>query len=113
MDEVRGRNRRRVARHRPPEGLSPILPEVYHRFLDISIGGMRVLSTSLWQRGDLVKIEIRFPTGTSLLTTCEVVWTQTVVFENAPGIEAGLRFTDLSDFDRSRIGALLAGSGSV
>jgi len=104
----RDRNRRRYPRLDAPPGLAPARPEVFHRFLDISIGGMRVLSGRDWKAGDLFELEIRFPLGAPLSATVEVVWTRRVEFEASITNEVGLRFTDLSDYDRSRIASLLA-----
>ena len=42
----------------------------------------------------------------------EVVWIRRVTFESEVTNEVGLRFTDLTDFDRSRIAALLASRGT-
>jgi len=109
----RRRNRRQYPRHDAPAGLSPARPEVFHRFLDISIGGMRVLSRSDWKSGDVVQMEIRLPIGSALTATAEVVWIRRVTFESELTNEVGLRFTDLSDFDRSRIAALLSSRGSL
>jgi hypothetical protein len=108
----RRRNRRQFPRHDAPAGVSPAKPEVFHRFLDLSIGGMRVLSHSDWEPGDVVKMEIRLPVGSALNTTVEVVWIRQVSFEGEITNEVGLRFTDLTDFDRSRIAALLASRGT-
>jgi hypothetical protein len=109
----RRRNRRQYERHDAPAGVSPASPEVFHRFLDISIGGMRVLSRSDWEPGDVVKMEIRLPVGSALSATVEVVWIRRVTFESEITNEVGLRFTDLTDFDRSRIAALLASRGTA
>ena len=108
----RRRNRRQYPRHDAPTGISPARPEVFHRFLDISIGGMRVLSRSDWKPGDLVGMEIRLPVGSPLMATVEGVWIRRVTFESEVTNEVGLRFTDLSDFDRSRIAAMLASRGT-
>ncbi|TMD54769.1 MAG: PilZ domain-containing protein [Chloroflexi bacterium] len=108
----RRRNRRQFERHDAPAGIRPASPEVFHRFLDISIGGMRVLSRSDWQPGDVVRMEIRLPVGSALSASVEVVWIRRVTFESEVTNEVGLRFTDLTDFDRSRIAALLASRGT-
>ena len=109
----RRRNRREFPRIDPPAGLGPARPEVFHRFLDISIGGMRVLSRAEWKPGDLIPMEIRFPTGTALAVTVEVVWIRRL--PDAPEVtnEVGLRFVDLTDFERSGLAALLAERGQA
>ena len=104
----RRRNRREFPRIDPPAGLGPARPEVFHRFLDISIGGMRVLSRAEWKPGDLIPMEIRFPTGTALTVTVEVVWIRPLPDAAEVTNEVGLRFVDLTDFERSGLAALLA-----
>ncbi|HEY8922017.1 MAG TPA: PilZ domain-containing protein [Candidatus Limnocylindria bacterium] len=104
----RRRNRRQFPRLDPPAGLRPAAAEVFHRFLDISIGGLRVLSRANWKTGDMIQLEIRFPDSTDLIVTAEVVWIRRLSLAAEITNEAGLRFTDLTDFDRSRIAALLA-----
>jgi hypothetical protein len=104
----RYRNRRRFRRFNAPAGLQPVRTDVFHRFLDMSIGGMRVISAAAWQPGDLVPLEIQLPVGPPLAVTMEVVWIAKPDLEADGASEVGLRFTDLSDFDRSRIATLLA-----
>lgn len=99
-----GRERRRFERHDTPISYRSARPEVFSQILDISIGGMRVVTANEWPPGHRTQMALMVPGGAILNMTGEVVWSRPLA---SGDWEVGLRFVDVNDLDRYRLASLL------
>lgn len=75
--------------------------------LDISAGGMRVFTPECLEAGERLPLELKMPDGGSIDLWAEVAWTKPSI-DGTGGCEAGLRFTDIPDYNRLRLASLQA-----
>jgi len=78
-----------------------------HRIVDISIGGIRILSDSVEEEGTVVDLVINFPDmDASVATQGVVVWSST-----EPPCDMGIRYIDLDEERRRTLMRYLKGTG--
>lgn len=74
---------------------------------DISRGGMRIYADDAPAKGARLELELFLPTGKSVTCHVEVVWVEPLA-DGAPArFDVGLRFMDITDEDRARLGDVL------
>jgi PilZ domain-containing protein len=106
LSEPQGRERRRFERYEAPVSYRSARPEVFSRILDISVGGIRVVTANDWPPGHRTQMALMVPGGAVLNMTAEVVWSRPLA---SGEWEVGMRFVDVDDFDRHRLASLLSG----
>ena len=99
--------RRRHPRQQEPTKLTSSAPEIFHRIIDISIGGLRVLASTAHPVGTRIPIQLRMSGGQVMNLMTEVAWVQRVMDGRLPTNEIGLRFLDLTDGDRILVASIL------
>lgn len=106
MDEPErsGRERRVHERYEAPLSYRSARPEVFSRILDISVGGIRVVTANDWPPGHRTQMALMVPGGAVLNMTGEVVWSRPL---DSGDWEVGMRFVDVNDLDRFRLDSLL------
>lgn len=107
MSEQGGRERRRFERYEAPVSYRSARPEVFSQILDISVGGIRVITANDWPSGHRTQMALMVPGGAILNMTAEVVWARP---RSSGDWEVGMRFVDVDDYDRMRLASLLNSS---
>lgn len=75
--------------------------------LDISLGGMRIYSDEPVKKGLRLELELFLPDNTTVTCKVEVVWVDALPNGSPARHDVGLKFIDVSDEDRRRLGAVL------
>lgn len=82
-------------------------PLIKARSFDISGGGIRLFLPERLPRGEVMELEIKFPSQTAV-THGKVVWTQDVERMGNKFFQTGIQFTRMKPTDRARICSQLA-----
>ena len=75
--------------------------------LDISLGGMRIYAEETVPKGTKLEIELFLPDNSSVTCRVEVVWIEVLPPGSPAKHDIGLKFIDIKDLDRARLGAVL------
>lgn len=75
--------------------------------IDVSLGGLRLLSLRECNPGDVFDLKIFLQNGFRLATKACVVWNSKQSPSSPDGIEIGFKFVDLSLYDMKRLGNYL------
>lgn len=90
-----------------PVGITLRLLAERSRATDISLGGMRIYADEAPKKGTRLEIEMFLPEGASVTCKVEVVWIDELPAATPARYDVGLRFVDIRDDDRKRLGAVL------
>ena len=74
---------------------------------DISLGGMRIYADEAVKKGTKLELELFLPDQTSVTCKVEVVWVDELPAGSPAKHDVGLKFIDIKDGDRARLGAVL------
>ncbi len=75
--------------------------------IDISLGGIRLYADDAAAPGDRLELELFLPGDVEIVCRVEVVWVEKLP-EGAPALyDVGMRFVEISDQDRERLGSVL------
>lgn len=79
-------------------------PNLATRLLDVSGGGVRLISWVPLNKRDKVRVKLKIPSWKNELTASAIVkWAKPVQEDNKEQYEVGAEFTDLSSEDRIRL----------
>jgi c-di-GMP-binding flagellar brake protein YcgR len=74
---------------------------------DISRGGMRIYAEQAPTKGSELDIELFLPDNVSVACRVQVVWIEELPAGSPARFDVGLRFVDITDEDRARLGGVL------
>lgn len=75
--------------------------------LDISLGGMRVLSDEHFSVGGRLDLDVLLPDGMPVRCWAEVVWVVELGADAPAKFDVGLKFTDMAPTDIQRLATVL------
>jgi hypothetical protein len=106
-----GRERRQFPRLKAPVLCRPtglILRLLQPRqTIDISLGGVRIFSDDPVNVGTRLSLELFLPDESTLDCKAEVVWVEELPPGEPARFDVGLRFTELHDADKARLGQVI------
>jgi hypothetical protein len=77
---------------------------------DVSLGGMRMISTEPLEPGDPISISFALPEAGSVTLQGVVVWSRQTERAGRPGYECGLRWTEIGPIAQARLNAFVIGA---
>jgi PilZ domain len=75
--------------------------------VDVSAGGMRVLSDEPVQAGNQLELDLLPPGDSAIRIWAKVAWVEELPAGADASYEVGLEFSDIADQDRPRLASLL------
>lgn len=104
-----------VDRRRMPRLAAPVIYRrsgsgVFHHqrsSVDVSGGGMRVLSDEPFRQGDRLELDLLPPGDPPIHIWARVAWVEELPTGADASHEVGLQFTDVADEDRQRLASML------
>ncbi|MBS2022792.1 MAG: PilZ domain-containing protein [Deltaproteobacteria bacterium] len=86
-------------------------PSQERRAIDISLGGMRIFSDDPVKQGQRLELELFLPSGPNVVCKAEVAWVEELPKDAPARYDVGIRFTELREQDKARLGEVLAAEG--